>query len=125
MSDIGVNILGHIFEQSLTDLEEIERGFDDVAIPTVIPAEAGIQSVDPRVKHEDDNPMPKNDKKHIGKRKKDGVFYTPEYITRYIVENTLGKLCTDKKAELNIIQIEPPKDSRKPTKKEQANERKS
>ncbi|MFA6685658.1 MAG: N-6 DNA methylase, partial [Arcobacteraceae bacterium] len=53
------------------------------------------------------------------KRKKDGVFYTPEYITRYIVQNTLGKLCDDKKKELDILQIEAPKDSRKPTKKEQ------
>ncbi|MBN2722254.1 MAG: N-6 DNA methylase [Campylobacterales bacterium] len=93
-SDISVNILGHIFEQSLTDLEEMEKSF------SVIPAKAGIH-------------------KTVSKRKKDGVFYTPEYITRYIVENTLGKLCNDKKAELNIENIEAPKDSRKPTKKEQ------
>jgi type II restriction/modification system DNA methylase subunit YeeA len=38
--------------------------------------------------------------KKKSKRKKDGVFYTPEYITRYIVENTLGKLCETKKKEL-------------------------
>ncbi|MBD3795956.1 MAG: N-6 DNA methylase, partial [Epsilonproteobacteria bacterium] len=91
MSDIGVNILGHIFEQSLSDIEELNASINDIEF----------------------------DRKK-SKRKKDGVFYTPEYITRYIVENTLGKLCTDKKAELDIIQIEPPKDSRKPTKKEQA-----
>src|SRR5690606_27500786 len=36
------------------------------------------------------------------KRKKDGVFYTPKYITKYIVENTIGKLCVEKKAELDI-----------------------
>jgi type I restriction-modification system DNA methylase subunit len=72
-SDISVNILGHIFEQSLTDLEELN---------------ASIENTD-------------FDKKK-SKRKKDGVFYTPEYITRYIVENTLGKLCSDKKAELKI-----------------------
>ncbi len=91
-SDISVNILGHIFEQSLTDLEEMEKSFE---------ADAS------------------NDKK-VSKRKKDGVFYTPEYITRYIVENTLGKLCEQRKLELGITDIEPPKDSRKPTKKEQA-----
>ena len=34
------------------------------------------------------------------KRKKDGVFYTPKYITKYIVDNTIGKLCADKKQEL-------------------------
>lgn len=115
-SDISVNILGHIFEQSLTDLEEMERGFHD----SVIPAKAGI--------HEEEwipassTSMTKtidNDNKKVSKRKKDGVFYTPEYITKYIVENTLGKLCEDKKSELGIMEIEPPKDSRKPTKKEQ------
>jgi len=72
-SDISVNILGHIFEQSLTDLEEMNAQVNDTEF----------------------------DKKK-SKRKKDGVFYTPEYITRYIVENTLGKLCSDKKEELKI-----------------------
>ena len=72
-SDISVNILGHIFEQSLTDLEELNASINDTEF----------------------------DKKK-SKRKKDGVFYTPEYITRYIVENTLGKLCSDKKDELKI-----------------------
>jgi type II restriction/modification system DNA methylase subunit YeeA len=40
------------------------------------------------------------------KRKKDGVFYTPKYITKYIVENTVGKLCEEKKAEFAIIDEE-------------------
>lgn len=71
VSDISVNILGHIFEQSLTDLEEMNAQVHDEAF----------------------------DRKK-SKRKKDGVFYTPEYITRYIVENTLGKLCETKKNEL-------------------------
>lgn len=73
VSEISVNILGHIFEQSLTDLEEMNASINDAEF----------------------------DKKK-SKRKKDGVFYTPEYITRYIVENTLGKLCIDKKVELKI-----------------------
>jgi type I restriction-modification system DNA methylase subunit len=30
------------------------------------------------------------------------VFYTPKYITKYIVENTIGKLCNEKKAELKL-----------------------
>ncbi len=89
-SDVSVNILGHIFEQSLTDLEELQANIDNVDFD-----------------------------KTKSKRKKDGVFYTPEYITRYIVQNTLGKLCDDKKKELEILEIEAPKDSRKPTKKEQ------
>ena len=90
LSDVSVNILGHIFEQSLTDLEEISATIDNVAFDA---------------------------KK--SKRKKDGVFYTPEYITRYIVENTLGKLCKDKREELKLTEITAPQNPKKPTKKEQ------
>jgi len=89
VSDISVNILGHIFEQSLTDLEEINASINDTEF----------------------------DRKK-SKRKKDGVFYTPEYITRYIVENTLGKLCSDKKASLGLTHIEEPQNPKKLTKAE-------
>ena len=44
--------------------------------------------------------------KKKSKRKKDGVFYTPKYITKYIVENTVGALCVEKKKELGIIEID-------------------
>lgn len=73
LSDISVNILGHIFEQSLTDLEELNASIHEIEF----------------------------DKKK-SKRKKDGIFYTPEYITRYIVQNTLGKLCEEKRQELSL-----------------------
>jgi hypothetical protein len=91
-SDISVNILGHIFEQSLTDLEEMEKSFShpEPSRHTVLDTVSNGFRVGAR-----------NDKV-VSKRKKDGVFYTPEYITRYIVENTLGKLCSDKKTELKI-----------------------
>lgn len=72
-SEVDVNILGHIFENSLNELDELN-------------AQAEGKSID----------------KTKTKRKKDGVFYTPKYITKYIVENTIGKLCNDKKAELQI-----------------------
>jgi len=39
----------------------------------------------------------------IALRKKDGIFYTPKYITKYIIENTVGKLCEEKKAELKLL----------------------
>lgn len=91
-SDISVNILGHIFEQSLTDLEELSASL-----------------------------CGENIDKSKSKRKKDGVFYTPEYITRYIVANTLGKLCEQKREELGISsRIEPPKNPKKLTKTEEA-----
>lgn len=89
-SDISVNILGHIFEQSLTDLEELQASIDDTDF---------------------------DNKK--SKRKKDGVFYTPEYITKYIVDNTLGKLCEEKKTELNLLDIPTPKNPKKLLKTEQ------
>ncbi len=91
-SDISVNILGHIFENSISELEEIsaqllENDFD----------------------------------KKQSKRKKDGVFYTPAYITEYIVQNTLGKLCEEKRESLFIGSetLVSPKNSKKPTKAEQ------
>lgn len=72
-SEVDVNILGHIFENSLSELEEIQAQLEG-------------QEID----------------KTKSKRKKDGVYYTPKYITKYIVENTVGKLCEEKKAELKI-----------------------
>lgn len=51
-SELDVNILGHIFENSIGDLEEL-----------------------------------KADTK--GRRKKEGIFYTPSYITDYICRNTI------------------------------------
>jgi len=90
LSDVDVNILGHIFEQSLTDIEELNASINEISF----------------------------DKKK-SKRKKDGVFYTPKYITEYIVNNTIGKLCEEKRKELNILEITPPKNSKRPTKKEQ------
>ena len=74
-SQVDVNILGHIFENSLNEIESIN---------------AEIEGTD-------------FDKQKT-KRKKDGVFYTPKYITKYIVDNTIGKLCTKKKAELYILE---------------------
>ena len=51
-TELDVNILGHIFENSIGDIEEL-----------------------------------KEDSK--GRRKKDGIFYTPDYITDYICRNTI------------------------------------
>lgn len=73
-SEVDVNILGHIFENSLNEIESINAEIEGTEFD-----------------------------KQTTKRKKDGVFYTPKYITKYIVDNTIGKLCTEKKAELGII----------------------
>ena len=51
-TEVNVNILGHIFEQSISDIEKLQGNKDS-------------------------------------ERKKDGVYYTPEYITDYICRNTI------------------------------------
>jgi hypothetical protein len=59
-SDVPVTVLGHIFEQSITDLEALRalsRGEE----------------------------APK-----ISKRKREGVVYTPDIVTRFLVDRTLG-----------------------------------
>ncbi len=76
-TEIDVNILGHIFEHSLNEIEELQ-------------AEAEGKPTD----------------KAKTKRKKDGVFYTPRYITKYIVANTVGALCEQKKNELQLQEEE-------------------
>ena len=76
-SEIDVNILGHIFEHSLTDIEKLNAEISG-----------------------------ENLVKKQTRRKKEGVFYTPNYITKYIVENTVGTLCTEKKNELKLNNLE-------------------
>ena len=83
-SDVDVNILGHIFENSLSEIEEVTK-----QIETATPLSTG-EGLGER----------------LSKRKQDGVFYTPQYITKYIVENTVGRLCAEKKQELGIREEE-------------------
>ena len=76
-TDVDVNILGHIFEHSLGEIE-------------IVQAEIKGENVE----------------QQKTRRKKEGIFYTPKYITKYIVENTVGNLCEEKKTELGIIDKE-------------------
>ncbi|MGK0291615.1 MAG: hypothetical protein ACI86H_003084, partial [bacterium] len=71
--ELSVNILGHIFEQSISDLEELKSEM-------------------------------KIDVKQ-GKRKRDGVFYTPEYITHYIVEQTIGDWLQEQKKRIGFEEL--------------------
>ncbi len=64
-SEVDVNILGHIFENSIGDIEELKD-------------------------------------QRIIRRKKDGVFYTPEYVTDYICKNTIIPYLS-KKGNINNI----------------------
>jgi hypothetical protein len=75
-SDLSVNILGHIFEQSISDIEEIKNEIEG-------------ESTD--------------NKK--SKRKKDGIYYTPEYITDYIVSETIDRWLSDNPNQLENIKV--------------------
>jgi len=66
-SVIDVDILGHIFEQSITDLERIRQDIES----------GGSEATGTKA---------------TTRRKKEGAFYTPAFITRYIVEQTLGSV---------------------------------
>ena len=70
-TEVSVDILGHIFEQSVSDLEELR-------------SLATGQTYDPKK----------------GKRKTQGVFYTPAFITQYIVEVALGGYLRRREEEL-------------------------
>jgi len=70
-TDVSVEVLGHIFEQSVTDLEELK-------------AAASGEDFD----------------KKKGRRKTQGVYYTPAMVTQYIVDVALGGYLQRKEEEL-------------------------
>ncbi|MBK5964296.1 restriction endonuclease [Thiocystis minor] len=70
-TDLNVNILGHIFEQSISDLESLR-------------AEIRGENVD----------------RQRSRRKRDGIFYTPEPITRFMVSRTIGGWLAERHAEI-------------------------
>jgi type I restriction-modification system DNA methylase subunit len=73
--DLSVTILGHIFEQSISDLEEIKNKVNEAQNLEIL---------------------------NHSRRKRDGIFYTPDYIVRYIVENTLGTYLREEEERLKI-----------------------
>ncbi|MCY2986415.1 MAG: N-6 DNA methylase [Planctomycetota bacterium] len=72
---VDVDILGHIFEQSIMDLERLRNELDGLVQPV------GIDQ-------------------HKTRRKKEGAFYTPAFITRYIVEQSLGRVLQERFEQL-------------------------
>jgi REP element-mobilizing transposase RayT len=135
-TEVDVNILGHIFENSLNEIEELtaqiiaeeqNKGYENkvheinkglcqrhpsgqplVNQKTQPPVNQKTQPLVNQRKKDHDNKglQPLVQSSTISKRKKDGVFYTPKYITKYIVENTVGKLCEEKKTELGVDENE-------------------
>jgi len=74
---VDVEILGHIFEQSITDLEGLKQS----ALPVVPDAATPEVAAKPSTKKEGPS-----------KRKKDGAFYTPKFATKAIVGGALEPL---------------------------------
>jgi len=75
-SDLNVNILGHIFEQSISDIERMKQNllkYNNLA---------GLNG------------------EQNGKRKAFGIFYTPENITKFLVNQTIGNWLEEQKLEL-------------------------
>lgn len=68
---VDVDILGHIFEQSISDLEKLRNELE------------GLTERQDR-------------DQHVSRRKKEGAFYTPSFITRYIVGEALGRVLEDR-----------------------------
>ncbi|WP_339710646.1 DNA methyltransferase [uncultured Sphingosinicella sp.] len=77
-SEISVTVLGHIFEQSIADMEQLQ-------------AEALGEA-----------PVEKKASGTSGRRKRDGVVYTPDYVARFIVDQTLGAHCKEIFAEILV-----------------------
>lgn len=73
-TEVNVNILGHIFEQSISDLEELKQ-------------------------------------EGVSRRKKEGVYYTPEYITDYICRNTIIPYLSKSSANSTYELVEEYKDN--------------
>lgn len=87
-SDLSINVLGHIFEQSVTDIELLKKE---------------ITENNSFEYQEIDNEIVYNSPIIAGnKRKKEGIYYTPENITLYIIENTIGTWLNNQKERIGI-----------------------
>ncbi|NQT36181.1 MAG: Eco57I restriction-modification methylase domain-containing protein [Planctomycetes bacterium] len=71
---ITLYALGRIFEQSITDLEYMHAEAEGV--PTIA---------------------------KLSKRKRDGVYYTPEWVTGYIVREVVGARLADERERLRLV----------------------
>jgi hypothetical protein len=90
-SDLNINILGHIFEQSIQDIEILKK---EIASNEEVNYTENEEEIIYKPTHSS-----------LNKRKKEGIFYTPEKITSYIIENTVGEWLNEKKEELGILSL--------------------
>ncbi len=100
--DVSVTVLGHIFEQSVSDIEQLKElaGGEDFTLSAL----AAQVRESPR--------------SVSGKRKQEGIVYTPDAITRFIVDQTLGAYLVEDQERLRAAYITAAGDWRKPTDEE-------
>ena len=75
-SELNVNILGHIFEQSISDIESLKADL-----------------------------LGRETESNTPRRKKEGIFYTPEFITKYLIEDVVGRFLAEHPDKLETITI--------------------
>lgn len=73
--EVNVDVLGHLFEQSVTELEKLRV----------------VGLFGPQAGSDGQPAMPKS-----AQRKRFGIYYTPPDFTRLIVENTVGRLIRER-----------------------------
>ncbi|HEU0219625.1 MAG TPA: DNA methyltransferase [Gallionella sp.] len=87
-SEVSVTVLGRIFEQSVSDLEELHALTDldtfRLKAREVRTAASGV----------------------TGKRKEHGIIYTPDDITAFLVEQTLGRYLHARREQLRATYLD-------------------
>jgi len=83
--EVSVGVLGHIFEQSITDLEQLKELADSGAFTLEAVSKQAEQA--------------KASTSVSGARKDHGIVYTPEFITAFILDKTLGKTIESRRAD--------------------------
>ncbi len=90
---IGLQVLGHIFEQTLKDLDDVQGKAQNNAL------------TEKWLLHEHIKQNAQKGKQKNSTKSANGVVYTPEYITKHIIQNSLGRLCSEQWLALGIDEI--------------------
>lgn len=75
-TELNIDILGRIFEQGISDIEDLKALYSNNV-----------------------------DKSTTTIRKQEAIYYTPEYITRYMVHEAIGRWLDDRKVELGYYSL--------------------
>lgn len=100
--DVSVTVLGHIFEQSVSDLEKLKElaGTEDFTLKAL------------------EDQVRESGRSVSGKRKAHGIVYTPDTITRFIVDETLGSHIKERREAIQARYTDGTGNWRKPSNEE-------